>query len=225
MSAVKVTSMMVECYEVGNQQIIDLWEQSNLRVNVGIGKNCFVLVELRYRFGRVGNPEVIYCTCELSDVIAMAQAYVSAESVSRAAHRRYLHDYEVWQVMDDGELWQLWEHEVEMAKRKSLRGRSTDWHVYRQIGGVCLLDMVQVPVVLYHLLCMDTVGQVVSDYWYDDGYKYMDGLDYAISEGYELYDSDVYPMDAKVIIMNDYGRELDDYGIGSVLEVELHESC
>lgn len=210
-------SAAVEVFEVGQQQLWDM-----LRLGACVGD--YVCVSTYGRFGWV-NDYLICWVLENQDIDSLLASfgYLCERDVWALGEgfTLYAQEYEIWHVVDDAELWQMWEHDVAVSKRQ--RNEPTDWHVYH--GGTCVLDVESVPTCLYRLRCVTANCEGVSDEWFDDEHNFADALGMCVSHGWMPWGSNVFALGDCVTIVDDDSLELDDYGDGTVLVVVCRESC
>ena len=213
-------SKSIEVFEVGLRQLADF--RDFLYDDVSVGD--FVVVHAFGRFGYVSSTLTCYKpdTQDL-DALLDSYAYLFERDIwaIEQGFTSYAQEYEIWHVVDDAELWQVWEHDVAVAKR--LRHEPTDWHVYH--GGTCVLDVESVPTCLYRLTCITANCEESSVEWFEDEHDFADALGMCVSHGWMPWYSSVQALGYFVRIVDDDCLELDDYGDGSVLEVVCRESC
>ena len=210
-------SAAVEVFEVGQQQLWDM-----LGVGACVGE--YVCVSTFGRFGFVNHDPI----CWVEDIQELNCLLSSLEYLCKCdiwaldeGYTNYAREYEIWHVVDDADLWQVWEHDVAVAKRR--RNEPTDWHVYH--GGACVLDVESVPTCLYRLRGITSNFEGVSDEWFTDEHGFADALGMCVSHGWMPWHSFVWELADHVTIVDDDCLELDDYGDGTVLGVVCRESC
>lgn len=120
----------IDVFSVGKQQLWD-WCSYNGREYTGwlpehcsvnsyadsLRKGIYLVVELPAAFGRVLKPQLIASCTSLKSAVRLACAY--DEYRSRRAYPSYCAygcDYEIWHVVDDGDLWQAWDHDAELSR-------------------------------------------------------------------------------------------------------------
>lgn len=220
-------SWNVDIYEVGVQQVKEFAAQNFYPGGLGgcfelLDEGVYLVVECCAHFGRVSTPCVHYC---FQNVQQATYYVLYQDSVQNDPKFMDDHDqvvgYEIWHVVDDAELWQVWEHDVAVSKRR--RNEPTGWHVYH--GGACVLDVESVPTCLYRLRCVTANYEGVSDGWYTDAHGFADALGMRGSRGWMPWHSFVRELGDCVTILDDDCLELDDYGDGTVLTVVCRESC
>lgn len=106
----------VEVFAVGVEQVSDLVRDGRLRdfTHDGMYVPCdgdYVVVECAGCLGYVSRPRLVVSYVSLDKALAAAAAYLAGD-----ARTTYAHDYEVWHVCDDDDLWQAWEHEAWIAR-------------------------------------------------------------------------------------------------------------
>lgn len=120
----------IDCFEVGYQQLRDDFCKSDLiffDANVDsvdaysyFDPGQYVLVEGRARFGRMGRFMWIVGTFnKLESAVIRAKHYENVDDyVARHEDGKcvYMHEYEIWHVVDDCDLWQAWEHDAELSR-------------------------------------------------------------------------------------------------------------
>ena len=109
---VSVEGREVDVFEVGKQQLWDWcgWPcyigspDTSMSVNVkSLRKGCYVVVEGRATFGRMGKLWACYSCGSRRHALEVAGWYM-ASAESCASVSPYVHEYEVWHVVDDDEL-------------------------------------------------------------------------------------------------------------------------
>lgn len=208
-------SAAVEVFEVGQQQLWDM-----LRLGACVGD--YVCVSTYGRFGWV-NDFLICWVLENQDIDSLLASfgYLCERDVWALGEglTQYAQEYEIWYVVDDAELWQMWEHDIAVSKRQ--RNEPTDWHVYH--GGACVLDVESVPTCLYRLRFV--TDEWFTDEWFTDEHGFADALGMCVSHGKMPCHSFVRDLGDCVTIVDDDCLELEDYGDGTVLVVICRESC
>ena len=122
----------VDCFEVGIQQLLDFmgWK-SNVRddgwipvCGLGSGISCvavddYVVVRTACEFGSIHRPFVTGCFSNFTDAVDSASLLTMVEydcMLSRSDKFDMYFVYEVWHVMDDGDLWQAWDYDSELSR-------------------------------------------------------------------------------------------------------------
>ena len=173
----------VDVFEVGVEQVKEFAAQNFYPGGLGgcfdlLDEGVYLVVECCAHFGYVSTPWVHYCFQSEQKAIDYV---VHQDFVQNSPKFMIEHDagigYEVWHVVDDADLWLMWEFDV--AKYKMASGQAL-WRVYEcdmpVVGGTPVMELAVLPHTIYHLICRDAtnnlVNWVVSDSWYSDGHEF-----------------------------------------------------
>ena len=114
----------IDVFAVGKQQLWDWCSWSSRGLDCGgygaaiicyadsLRKGSYVVVESHARLGQVGKCTVVDSFGSLRAALSTVKDYLNADAQMFAQLRTgwlYAHDYEIWRVVDDGDLWQGWE--------------------------------------------------------------------------------------------------------------------
>lgn len=122
----------VDCFEVGIQQLLDFmgWK-SNVRDDgwntngsldwtiCSVYRDDYVVVRVTCEFGRISRPCVCSVFRSFDNALNHASALTYVENECMACRSRdfdMYFTYEVWHVMDDGDLWQAWDYDSEFSR-------------------------------------------------------------------------------------------------------------
>lgn len=181
-SAPEGAFVMSSIYQVGKQQFNDWIENHDVQAGsvddlARVERGGYVLVYMVARFG-VLLPGVQVGRFFRNE--GVAREYLRKCEESKRGCTSLRADYELWEIVDDGDLWQLWDYESGRACREG--GQPTDYHVYE--GSKCVLDLVrEVPSMLYVVTVVDGAEQIVSEEWYCDADMWADAVSFATVNG------------------------------------------
>lgn len=119
----------IDVFSVGKQQLWD-WCSYNGREFTGwlpehtsvisyadsLRKGIYLVVELPAVFGRVLKPQLIASCTSLKSAVGLALTYDEYRLLACPYGSEYGCDYEIWHVVDDGDLWQAWDHDAELSR-------------------------------------------------------------------------------------------------------------
>lgn len=122
----------VDCFEVGIQQLLDFmgWK-SNVRDDgwntngsldwtiCSVYRDDYVVVRVTCEFGRISRPCVCGVFRTFDNALNHASVLTDVENECMACRSREFDmyfSYEVWHVMDDGDLWQAWDYDSELSR-------------------------------------------------------------------------------------------------------------
>lgn len=121
----------VDCFEVGIQQLIDFMGWRDCVRDHGWDVPCgmysyineiavgdYVLVQTLTSFGHCSKPVATQCFRTFEDALRTASALVAIEDEGCDSDSGYwsFFSYELWNVVDDGDLWQAWDHDSELSR-------------------------------------------------------------------------------------------------------------
>lgn len=178
----------VEVYEVGHAQFLSWILSNSPTMRMADWEDCtdlgsYLVVSSCVLNGRCCMPVVNNSKRTLNQAVEYVDYYKAflRDTCKGEDWRRF----EVWHLVDDGELWGDWEKRLDGAKddmeaMEALRqlrvaGELTDYHVY--VDGDCVLDSeLTIPTMLWHIQVIQrsvrldkdmTVSYRRLDLWYD----------------------------------------------------------